>query len=98
MSRYFADANGTEMSDAYGELLDMAKEQRRGWTPKQRANDFLLRISSADHAPAYVNMMAEMIAEAVEAERERCCQIVYGQCGSDNVAERTVRAIRKNEK
>lgn len=30
----------------------------------------------------------------VMLERERCCQIVYGQCSSDNVAERTVRAIR----
>lgn len=33
---------------------------------------------------------------ATEAERERCCSIVYGQCSSDNVAERTVRAIRNN--
>jgi hypothetical protein len=28
------------------------------------------------------------------AERERCCGIVYGQCESDNVAQRTVDAIR----
>jgi len=28
------------------------------------------------------------------AEREACCSIVYGQCGSDNVAQRTVDAIR----
>lgn len=30
-----------------------------------------------------------------EEERERCCAIVFGQCGSDNVAQRTVDAIRK---
>ena len=30
-------------------------------------------------------------------ERDRCCSIIYGQCGSDNVAERTVREIRKVE-
>ncbi len=31
---------------------------------------------------------------AVAAEREACCQIVWGLCGSDNVAQRTVEAIR----
>ena len=33
--------------------------------------------------------------EAVKAEREACCEIVYGLCESDNVAQRTVDAIRK---
>ena len=28
------------------------------------------------------------------AEREACCKIVHGQCESDNVAQRTVDAIR----
>ena len=31
---------------------------------------------------------------AVQAERDRCCRIVYGMAGSDNVAQRTVEAIR----
>ena len=35
-----------------------------------------------------------VIDAAVLAEREACCSIVYGQCGSDNVAQRTVDAIR----
>jgi hypothetical protein len=30
-------------------------------------------------------------------ERARCCSIVYGMAGSDNVAQRTVDAIRKND-
>lgn len=30
----------------------------------------------------------------VKAERDRCCRIVYGMAGSDNVAQRTVEAIR----
>jgi hypothetical protein len=34
---------------------------------------------------------AELVAAA---EREACCAIVYGQCESDNVAQRTVDAIR----
>ena len=29
------------------------------------------------------------------AEQERCAGIVYGQCSSDNAAERTAKAIRK---
>jgi hypothetical protein len=33
-------------------------------------------------------------ALVAEAEREACCSIVYGQCGSDNVAQRTVDAIK----
>ena len=40
----------------------------------------------------------EAFAKLVAAkERDRCCSIIYGQCGSDNVAERTVREIRKVE-
>ena len=30
----------------------------------------------------------------VKAERDRCCSIVYGMAESDNVAQRTVEAIR----
>lgn len=37
----------------------------------------------------------ERFAKLVAAyERERCCGIVYGMCESDNVAQRTVDAIR----
>ena len=37
----------------------------------------------------------EKFAALVAAqEREACCAIVYGQCESDNVAQRTVDAIR----
>jgi hypothetical protein len=36
---------------------------------------------------AFANLVAA-------AERERCIGIIHGQCGSDNVAQRTVDAIR----
>jgi hypothetical protein len=37
----------------------------------------------------------ERFAELVRAdERNACCAIVYGQCESDNLAQRTVDAIR----
>ena len=32
---------------------------------------------------------------AILAEREECCALVWGHAGSDNVAQRTVDAIRK---
>ena len=33
-------------------------------------------------------------AKATQQEQDRCCAIVFGQCESDNVAQRTVNAIR----
>lgn len=38
--------------------------------------------------------MAKAIDAAIAAETDRCCALIYGHCASDNVAERTVRAIR----
>ena len=46
------------------------------------------------HLPALIRF-AELVAAA---EREACCAIVYGQCESDNVAQRTVDAIRARGK
>ena len=46
------------------------------------------------HVVPLPDALKAMIAEAVLAERDRCCAIIFGQCGSDNVAQRTVDAIR----
>lgn len=35
--------------------------------------------------------------EVAAAEQDRCCRIIYGMAGSDNVAQRTVDAIRGKE-
>jgi hypothetical protein len=35
-----------------------------------------------------------LVIEIAAQEREACCAIVYGLCESDNVAQRTVDAIR----
>ena len=38
---------------------------------------------------------AHLVADKVtQQEQDRCCAIVFGQCESDNVAQRTVNAIR----
>lgn len=39
----------------------------------------------------------EKLHMAVLAERERCCAIVHGMAGSDNVAHRTVKKIREGQ-
>lgn len=49
--------------------------------------DYKVWTLSTPHLERFASLIAE-------AEREACCQIVYGYCGSDNVAARTVEAIK----
>ena len=46
----------------------------------------------------YPSDLERFAALVAAAEREACCSIVYGQCDSDNVAQRTVDAIRARKK
>lgn len=53
-----------------------------------------------DHTPEHacghaLDAEAKAIKAAVLAEREECCALVWGHASSDNVAQRTVDAIRK---
>jgi hypothetical protein len=41
------------------------------------------------------NMVRAIYNAGRNAEQERCAGIVFGQCGSDNVAERTAKAMRE---
>ena len=43
---------------------------------------------------AYSDDLERFATLVAAAEREACCKIVHGQCESDNVAQRTVDAIR----
>lgn len=45
--------------------------------------------------PPLSTAIEEAMKDAIRAEQDRCCRIVYGQCSSDVTAERTVKAIRK---
>lgn len=47
--------------------------------------------SALSHLESFANLVA---AKATQQEQDRCCAIVFGQCESDNVAQRTVNAIR----
>jgi hypothetical protein len=40
---------------------------------------------------AFANLVADKVTQQ---EQDRCCAIIFGQCESDNVAQRTVNAIR----
>lgn len=45
-------------------------------------------------SPDFSSLLERFAKLVAAAERQRCCGIVYGQCESDNVAQRTVDAIR----
>jgi hypothetical protein len=51
------------------------------------ANPFDFRLLQIETIERFAALVAA-------AEREACCKIVHGQCESDNVAQRTVDAIR----
>lgn len=46
-----------------------------------------------------INMLNafKMVRKAQQKEQDRCCRIIYGMAGSDNVAQRTVEKIRGKE-
>ena len=46
------------------------------------------------HGDTIEDLLTELEWQVSEREREACCKIVHGQCESDNVAQRTVDAIR----
>ena len=46
------------------------------------------------HGDTIEDLLTELEWQVAEREREACCKIVHGQCESDNVAQRTVDAIR----
>ena len=47
-----------------------------------------------DEPGATLHQLERFAALVAAHEREACCKIVYGLCESDNVAQRTVDAIR----
>lgn len=54
----------------------------------------LQRSYATGHGDTTEDLLSELEWQVAERERDRCCRIVYGMAGSDNVAQRTVEAIR----
>jgi len=51
----------------------------------------IIRMAGHRDVPPWV---MKLVMDCIEAERKACCAIVYGECESDNVAQRTVDAIQ----
>ena len=49
----------------------------------------------ADWLPIRNQKFAELVAAV---EQARCCRLIFGHCSSDNVAQRTVDAIKRGDK
>ena len=60
-----------------------------------READMSFHLGS-DHEKV-IRQLTNFYELTIHEERERCCSIIYGQCESDNVAQRTVNAIRNNK-
>jgi hypothetical protein len=67
------------------DIIRMAREA--GMTDSPDDYNAYWTADSIDELERFANLIAA-------AEREACCAIVYGQCDSDNVAQRTADAIR----
>ena len=63
-------------------IIELAKQAEFSDREIQIAHDNFARFAALVEAAARAD------------EREACCVIVYGQCESDNVAQRTVDKIR----
>jgi len=55
-------------------------------------------VTTTNRDGIYMEALERFAELVAAAEREACCAIVYGQCDSDNVAQRTVDAIRTRSK
>ena len=61
---------------------------------------WMQEVGAAENNPTpqtydgFVDIFQHFAALVAAAEREACCEIVYGLCESDNVAQQTVDAIR----
>jgi hypothetical protein len=51
----------------------------------------IIRMAGHRDVPPWV---MKLVMDCIEAEREACCAIVYGECESYNAAQKTVDAIQ----
>jgi hypothetical protein len=80
------------------EIIQMIKQARWSGIYTQWAEP----TGEADWSPYKVSLTVPVTMKQIETfaklvatkEQDRCCAIVFAQCESDNVAQRTVDAIR----
>ena len=64
------------------------------WMDEAHIQRFAHLVYESVFRDANIAASRTILDAAVLEERERCCKIIYGMAGSDNVAQRTVDAIR----
>lgn len=70
------------------DVIEMARDTANHGT---HASGEIIYTFYLEQLVAFAHLVA---AKAIQKEQDRCCAIVFGQCESDNVAQRTVNAIR----
>lgn len=63
--------------------------------PRQALQDAISWNTDIALDPLVSKDAQKLIDQAVATEQARCCSLIFGYCGSDNVAQRTVDAIKK---
>ena len=66
------------------------------WMDEAHTQRFAHLVYEATFRDANIAASRTILDAAILEERERCCKIIYSMAGSDNVAQRTVDAIRSN--
>ena len=59
--------------------------------------EFRARARDAGVPDIVISMYGTALRRLVRTEQDRCCRIIFGMAGSDNVAQRTVDKIRGKE-
>lgn len=63
-----------------------------------KCHPYTNRYTPGETAFAFsIDRLKHFVSLVTAAEQDRCCKIVYGMAGSDNVAQRTVDAIKGKE-
>ena len=81
------------------DIIRMAREADPDWDYDRDMVEWLERFAAiviANNPPQTFMSYQEGYAAGVAAEQDRCCRIIFGMAGSDNVAQRTVEKIRSN--
>ncbi len=63
--------------------------------PRQALQDAISWNTDIALDPQVSSDAQKLIDQGAAAEQKRCCSLIFGHCGSDNVAQRTVDAIKK---
>ena len=67
-------------------------------SPRQAIQDAISWNTDIALDPLVSKDAQKLIDQGAAAEQKRCCRLIFGYCGSDNVAQRTVDAIKRGDK